>query len=184
MRATLLDQLNLIPPFGYPASDNLLSSNDNETIAAIPIGRLSAVSPAEVEIYLEKVKEFESVGVNTPQTIEGRAWMKNIVHAIGGGNAQLSKEIGGYMNQLKQIAEDTLWGANVESFSNSSAVASQLTSDQLKKLFNDGIGIVNYFGHSSASTTEFNIDDPSIYENQGNIHYFWLMVAWPRYIQS
>ncbi|MBS1749091.1 MAG: hypothetical protein JST63_04260 [Bacteroidetes bacterium] len=168
----LLDQLNLIPPFGYPASDNLLSSNDNETIAAIPIGRLSAVSPAEVEIYLEKVKEFESVGVNTPQTIEGRAWMKNIVHAIGGGNAQLSKEIGGYMNQLKQIAEDTLWGANVESFSNSSAVASQLTSDQLKKLFNDGIGIVNYFGHSSASTTEFNIDDPSIYENQGKYPLF------------
>lgn len=169
---SLLEQLNLIPPFGFPASDNLLASNDNETISAIPVGRLSAVSPAEVEIYLEKVKEFESVGVNAPQTIEGRAWMKNIVHAIGGGNAQLSKEIGGYMNQLKQIAEDTLWGANVESFSNSSAVASQLTSDQLKKLFKEGIGIVNYFGHSSASTTEFNIDDPSIYENQGKYPLF------------
>lgn len=168
----LLDQTDLVPPFGYPASDNLLASNDHETISAIPVGRLSAVSAAEVEVYLEKVKEYESVGATAPQTIAGRGWMKNIVHAIGGGNAQLSKEIGGYMNQLKQIAEDTLWGANVESFSKSSAVASQLTSDQLKKLFEDGIGIVNYFGHSSASTTEFNIDDPSIYQNQGKYPLF------------
>ncbi len=168
----LLDQLNLIPPFGYPASDNLLASNDNETVSAIPTGRLSAVSPAEVEIYLEKVKEYESVGVNAPQTVAGRAWMKNIVHAIGGGNAQLSLEIGGYMSQLKNIAEDTLWGANVESFSKSSAVASQLTSDQLKRLFEDGIGIVNYFGHSSSTSTEFNIDDPSVYQNQGKYPLF------------
>ena len=168
----LLEQLDLVPPFGYPASDNLLASNDNETVSAIPIGRLSAVSPAEVEIYLEKVKEYESVGVNAPQTVAGRAWMKNIVHAIGGGNAQLSVEIGGYMNQLKKIAEDTLWGANVESFSKSSAVASQLTSDQLKRLFEDGIGIVNYFGHSSSTSTEFNIDDPSAYQNQGKYPLF------------
>jgi hypothetical protein len=31
---------------------------------------------------------------------------------------------------------------------------------------------VNYFGHSSASTTEFNIDDPSVYQNQGKYPLF------------
>ncbi|MFT3701006.1 MAG: C25 family cysteine peptidase [Agriterribacter sp.] len=168
----ILGKTNLIPPFGYPASDNLLASNDNETISATPTGRLSVVSPAEVEIYLNKVKEYESVGVSAPQTIDGRAWMKNIVHAIGGGNSQLSMEIGGYMNQLRTIAQDTLWGADVESFSKTTAVASQLTTEQLKKLFSDGIGIVNYFGHSSATVTEFNIDDPSIYDNQGKYPLF------------
>lgn len=168
----LLDKMDLVPPFGFPASDNLLGSNDNETVSAIPIGRLSAVTPAEVEIYLNKVKEYESVGVNAPQTIAGRAWMKNVVHAIGGGNSELSKEIGGYMNQLRAIAEDTLWGADVESFSKTSAVATQLTSDGLKNMFEGGIGVINYFGHSSASATEFNIDDPSAYQNQGKYPLF------------
>ncbi|MCC6289157.1 MAG: hypothetical protein IT249_14850, partial [Chitinophagaceae bacterium] len=168
----LLDKLNLIPPYGYPASDNLFASNDNETLGLIPIGRLSAVSAGEVEIYLNKVKEFETIGVNAPQTIEGRAWMKNIVHAIGGGSAELSKEIGGYMNGLKQIIQDTLYGGNVESFSKTSAVATQLTSEQLEKLFAEGIGIINYFGHSSSTTTEFNIDDPYAYQNQGKYPLF------------
>ncbi|OJY93247.1 MAG: hypothetical protein BGP13_16555 [Sphingobacteriales bacterium 40-81] len=162
----LLDKLNLVPPYGYPASDNLYASNDNETLGLIPIGRLSAVSANEVEIYLNKVKEYEAVGVNAPQTVGGRAWMKNIVHAIGGGSADLSKEIGGYMNSLKHIIEDTLYGGNVESFSKTSAVATQLTAEQLGQLFAEGIGIVNYFGHSSASTTEFNIDDPYAYQNK------------------
>ncbi|MFT3747953.1 MAG: C25 family cysteine peptidase [Agriterribacter sp.] len=168
----LLDKLNLVPPYGYPASDNLYASNDYETLGLIPIGRLSAVSANEVEIYLNKIKEYEAVVVNAPQTVDGRAWMKNIVHAIGGGSAELSKEIGGYMNGLKQIIEDTLYGANVESFSKTSAVATQLTSEQLEKLFAEGIGIVNYFGHSSSTTTEFNIDDPYAYQNQGKYPLF------------
>lgn len=169
---SLLEKLNLVPPFGYPASDNLLASRDNQTIAEIPVGRISAVTPNEVEIYLDKVKEFESIGVSAPQTIEGRGWMKNIVHAIGGGDAELSAQIGGYMNQLRNIIQDTLYGGHVKSFSKTSAVASQLTSEGLKALFAEGIGILNYFGHSSASTIEFNIDDPMIYDNHGKYPVF------------
>lgn len=168
----LLDQLNLVPTYGYPASDNLLASNDNETIGLTPIGRLSAVSGNEVGIYLNKVKEYESLKTTAPQTIGARSWMKNIVHAIGGGNSELSQEIGGYMNGLKRIIEDTLYGGNVESFSKTSAVATQITSEQLEKLFAEGIGIVNYFGHSSSATTEFNIDDPYAYQNQGKYPLF------------
>src|SRR5690606_7172434 len=64
----LLERLNLVPSFGHPASDNLLVARDNQTISSIPVGRLSAVAPSEVEIYLEKVKEYESAGANAPQT--------------------------------------------------------------------------------------------------------------------
>lgn len=168
----LLDRLNLVPPFGHPASDNLLVSRDNESISSIPVGRLSAVLPSEVEVYLKKVKEHEEVMANAPQTFAGRGWMKNIVHAIGGGNPTLTAEIGGYMNQLKGIIEDTLFGGNVKSFSKSSAVSSQLSSDGLKHLFAEGIGVVNYLGHSSSSTIEFNIDDPYSYDNAGKYPMF------------
>lgn len=170
----LLERLNLVPSFGHPASDNLLAARDNETISSIPVGRLSVVTPTEIEIYLEKVKEYESVGANAPQTVAGRAWMKNIVHAIGGGDAALTAQIGGYMNQLKATIEDTLYGGDVKSFTKSSAVASQLNSESLKQLFAEGIGIVNYFGHSSASILEFNIDDPYAYDNAGKYPMFFV----------
>ncbi|MCO5237482.1 MAG: C25 family cysteine peptidase [Chitinophagaceae bacterium] len=168
----LLDRLNLVPSFGHPASDNLLVSRDNETISSIPVGRLSVVLPSEVEVYLKKVKEYEAVAVDAPQTVAGRAWMKNILHAIGGGNPTLTAEIGGYMNHLKTVIEDTLLGGNVKNFTNSSVVKSDLSSEDLKRLFSEGIGILNYFGHSSASTLEFNIDDPNMYENQGKYPFF------------
>ncbi|MCO5241802.1 MAG: C25 family cysteine peptidase [Chitinophagaceae bacterium] len=168
----LLESLNLVPPFGHPASDNLLVARDGEIISSIPVGRLSVVRAEEIEIYLQKVKEYEAAGANAPQTAAGRAWMKNIVHAIGGGDAILSAKIGGYMNQLKARIEDTLYGGNVKSFTKSTAVTSDLSSEALKQLFAEGIGIINYFGHSSASTLEFNIDDPFVYENQGKYPFF------------
>ncbi|HEX5026446.1 MAG TPA: hypothetical protein VFV68_14300, partial [Agriterribacter sp.] len=45
----LLNKLNLVPPFGHPASDNLLATRDNASISDIPIGRLSVVTPQEIE---------------------------------------------------------------------------------------------------------------------------------------
>ncbi len=168
----LLERLNLVPTFGYPASDNLLAARDNQTLPAVTIGRLSAVTPSEVEIYLNKVKEYEAVGRGAPHTVAGRAWMKNTVHAIGGGDINLTKQIAGYMNGLKKTIEDTLVGGTVRSFSKTSAVASQLTSEELQSMFANGIGILNYFGHSSSTTTEFNIDDPTAYENKAKYPLF------------
>lgn len=68
----LLERLNLVPSFGHPASDNLLVARGNETISSIPVGRLSAVIPSEIEIYLEKVKEYEAVAANAPHTVAVR----------------------------------------------------------------------------------------------------------------
>ncbi len=168
----LLERLNLVPTFGYPASDNLFTARDNQTLARIPIGRLSVVTPGEIDIYLEKVKEHEYNGINAPNTVDGRGWMKNVVHAIGGGDANLTRQIGGYMDQLKQIIEDTLYGGNVKSYSKSGVIASQLSLEELQILFSEGIGILNYFGHSSASKIEFNIERPEEYNNLGKYPLF------------
>jgi hypothetical protein len=55
----MADRLNLVPTFGWPASDNLLSSADGANpVALTPIGRISAVTPDELSNYLDKVKEY------------------------------------------------------------------------------------------------------------------------------
>ena len=69
----ITENLNLVPTFGSPASDNMLSSADVlSPIPEIPIGRLSAVSGKEIEDYLEKMKEYEDAQQNAPNTIAGR----------------------------------------------------------------------------------------------------------------
>ncbi|MDQ2863492.1 MAG: C25 family cysteine peptidase, partial [Bacteroidota bacterium] len=167
------DQLNLIPTFGNPASDILLSSPYQSTVPSIPIGRLSAISGNEVGTYLQKIKEYESAEASTAQTLDSKLWMKNVVHVIGGKDSSESQLFSFYMNQYKNVIIDTLYGAKVETFAKTSNSAVQLISGQrIEQLFNEGISILSYFGHSSSNTLEFNLSDPSVYHNQGRYPFF------------
>jgi hypothetical protein len=170
------DKLNIIPTFGVPASDNLLSSATvSSPVPVTPIGRLSVVHGKEIEDYLEKVKEYESAQKNSPNTLAGRAWMKNIVHVTGASEAYLGTVLCNYMGVYKQVIEDTLFGGKAYNFCKVSAgTAEQSISDQIASLFKEGISILNYFGHSSATTLEFNLDNPQSYENQGKYPVFYV----------
>ena len=88
-----LNKLNLVPTFGYPASDNLLScyitSSTPNTIPAVPIGRLSVIFPDEITVYLNKVKEYEATQAISSPLIADKAWMKNVVHVIGADDESL-----------------------------------------------------------------------------------------------
>ncbi len=160
--------LNLVPTFGFPASDNMLTSaSGSGLINLIPIGRLGAVKGTEVEDYLNKVKEYEQVQQTAPNTIAGRAWRKNVIHVTGATDPFLEAVLCNYMAFYQQIISDTLFGANVFRFCSSTIDQNnQVSGNLFPQLFSNGIGVLTYFGHSSASTLGFNLDDPSLYTNQ------------------
>jgi hypothetical protein len=170
------DQLNLVPTFGNPGSDNLLVVDDPTVpVPAIPIGRLSVVRGSEVENYLEKVKEYEQAQKNAPNTVAGRSWMKNVVHVTGSSDSYLGTVLCNYMEMYQQIIEDTLFGADVHTFCKTSTnPVEQVSPEKIAKLFQDGITFLTYFGHSSATTLEFNIDNPENYNNQGKYPVFFV----------
>jgi hypothetical protein len=170
------DKLNLIPTFGYPASDNMLSSESSSTsIAITPIGRLAVISAKELEDYTEKIVDYESVQKNSPNTIEGRGWMKNVVHVSGGGDASLGNLLCSYMTVYKAIIEDTLFGGTVSSFCKTSTNnVEQLSSNRIESLFHEGISILTYFGHSGSTTLEFNLNNPEAYDNTGKYPIFFV----------
>ncbi|THU32936.1 hypothetical protein FAM09_26160 [Niastella caeni] len=172
----LYDKLNLVPTFGNPGSDNLLSSEDLVIpVAATPIGRLSVVTGNEIEDYLEKVKEYEAVQKNAPNSISGRQWMKNVVHVTGSSDAYLGTVLCNYMDIYKQIIEDTLFGGKVNMFCKTSTnPVEQVSAAKLTDLFAEGISFLTYFGHSSSTTLEFNIDNPNAYNNQGKYPVFFV----------
>ncbi|HSB91988.1 MAG TPA: C25 family cysteine peptidase [Flavitalea sp.] len=170
------DRLNLVPSFGSPASDNMLSSeNSSSPSATTPIGRLSAIYPAEVENYIEKVIEYETAQRTLPQTIAARGWMKNIVHVTGSSDPFLGTVLCNYMAVYRQLIEDTVYGGHVTTFcKQSSNPIEQLASGLLDRKFEEGISMLTYFGHSSSTTLEFNLDEPARYNNPGKYPVFYV----------
>jgi ribosomal protein L23 len=99
--------------------------------------------------------------------------MKNVAHVIGGKDNGESDLFTNYMNGFKRIIEDTLFGGKVETFSKSSTATVQaVASQRIEELFNEGLGLITYFGHSSANTLEFNLSTPETYNNPGKYPFF------------
>ena len=167
------DKLNLIPTFGSPSSDIRLASGYNSLVPDIPVGRLSVISGNEVGNYLVKMKQYEQAQASTLQTVADKGWMKNIAHLIGGKDTYESDLFSIYMNSFRGVIQDTLFGARVETFSKSSTATVQIIASQrVEELFNEGVSMVGYFGHSSANTLEFNLSTPETYNNQGKYPFF------------
>ncbi len=164
-----INKLSFIPTFGSPASDNMLATDPiTSVIPRVSIGRLSTISPAEVAVYLAKVKEYEQQQAFQSPLISDKAWMKNVIHAVGSSEESLGNLLLNSMNNFKSIIADTLYGANVNTFSKVTPdPVHESSSEAVRSLFQEGLGLLTYFGHSSASTLEFNLDNPDQYNNQG-----------------
>ena len=167
------NRLNIVPTFGVPASDALLTAEPGSSLPTMSIGRLSVISPSEVASYLKKIKEFDQAQVMQSPLINDKAWMKNVMHIIGAGEANLDSTLSRNMRGLRNIITGPLYGANVFTFNKTSVDAvSQLSGNTVEYLINNGLSLITYFGHSSASTLEFNLDNPENYNNYGKYPLF------------
>jgi hypothetical protein len=170
------DQLNLVPTWGNPGSDNKLSANNAADATPVtPIGRISAVNGKEVEIYLSKLKEYEQAQNTAPNTVDGRLWMKNVLHLTGVSEPYLGTVICNYMGYYQSLISDTLMGANTYTLCDGNASAvSQVPSGFVSTLFNTGFSMLNYFGHSTNAVLSYDLDNPLVYNNQGKYPVFYL----------
>ncbi|HCY89614.1 MAG TPA: hypothetical protein DHV17_05085, partial [Chitinophagaceae bacterium] len=169
----LTERLNLVTTFGWPPSDVLLASEPGLTFPTIPIGRIAAVSGAEVNSYLQKLIEYEQAQQTPGSSVNGKSWMKEMIHVAGGKDSAENETFRTYMNAYKVIAEDTLYGGRVETFTKTSAgVVQQANTRRIEELINRGVGFIGYFGHSSANTFEFNLSNPEVYNNPGKYPFF------------
>ena len=172
-----INKLSFIPTFGYPASDNMLAADPGlDVTPRLNIGRLSVINGNEVAIYLDKVKQYEQKLAFMSPRISDKAWHKNVVQVVGAGDGTLGNILTNSMNGFAAIVKDTFYGAHLHQFTKvSTAPVEQLNAARLYNLFEEGIGMLTYFGHSSASTLEFNLDNPDGYNNQGKYPLFILL---------
>jgi len=167
------DALNLVPTWGWPASDELLVSPNMDPSSTIGYGRLSAVTANEVTTYLTKVKEYEAQSSNA-QTIEAKGWMKNIIHVAGADDPSLNSTLIGYLNGYQNIITTPSFGANVYNFNKTTTgPVTAIANTQLNNLMTNGVSLVTYFGHGSSSVLDYaNLNDPNTFNNTGRYPMF------------
>ncbi len=167
------DQLNLVPTFGWPASDVLLASENFDPVPATPIGRVAAVNPGELLGYLNKVKTYEQQQVNSVQTVDNKAWMKTMVHVVGANSDPgLDQSLTADENNYARIITGPSFGANVYNFNTTAVSSAYAASQLLQNLFTNGISLVNYFGHSAATKLDYDLGNWQLYNNAGKYPLF------------
>ena len=154
---------DLIPPAGYPGSDMAYSTGlaGSQYEPAIPTGRIPATKSAHVAAYLNKVIEMEALPFDN-------LWRKNVLHLSGGREEGEPELLQSYLKDLETVAVDFHLGGKV------SALAKYSKDIQLinvSKQVNDGVNLITFFGHSSATNLDFDIgyvSDPVMgYNNKG-----------------
>jgi len=151
----------LVPSAGMPVSDALFSWKlGTGYTPVIATGRLAATSLTDVDWYFNKVKEYEDC--------QPSAWMKNVLQFAGGADIGQQTIMKNYVLNYGRIFEDTLFGAITQNyFKNSSQPVGSTQTDIIRQSINNGVSILNFFGHASATGFDQDINRPSTYDNKG-----------------
>jgi hypothetical protein len=169
-RSVLYYQQNFVPSFGYPSSDNLITTGLNGTTyePAIPTGRLAAQTPQDVTDYLSKMMEYEQQQQDPLYTSANKDWMKHVLQFGGGGEPQQQDQLKGFLRTYQGYLEDTLFAGAVTCYSKTSDDPfSPVEFDEVNERIEKGVSIMNFFGHASPTGFDINIDDPQNWTNQG-----------------
>lgn len=153
MRRTLA--LDIVPAAGTPGTDILYSADfrAGSYFPRVPCGRLSAVRPADVTAYLNKVQQHEATGVEP--------WRKEIMHLGGGKTNGEQRLFGSFLNDFARRAEDSVYlGGHVTSVLRGNS-GSYVTTIDVSAEVNRGLSLITFFGHSSTSVSDIDIGTPS-----------------------
>ncbi len=160
-------QNTLIPGFGLPPSDVLFTKLDTTNKQWVPTGRLAARNKLDVEIYRNKVIEYE-YAQSLAQSGTSQEWMKNVLHFGGGSDIYQQNVLASYLNGYKNTIEGPYFGGYVRTFLKSSTDPMEFNlSDSLKYIINNGVSLMTFFGHGAGIGFDMSTDYPSAYNNKG-----------------
>jgi len=160
---------HFLPVYGRAGSDNLLTSRSLSSTPLIPVGRLAVRNAEEISIYLDKVKIMQDHLANAPQTIEGRGWLKRVLHLSAGENLSEQTFIRNNMDNMANAIVGPKFGAEVSTTQKQAGadIIDNQIGEKTLDLINSGIILKSYFGHGGITTTELQrYEDPFFLNNQ------------------
>jgi hypothetical protein len=157
-----------VPTIGYPGSDVLLVEGltaSTSEYPTIPVGRISATLPDQVANYLNKVKQYEGVYLNSD-------WRKKVLHISGGIHEGENITFAGYLSDYNYYVTGGTFGGNVTQHIKGDAdFAYPSNALNISSEINAGVGFSAYYGHGRPTLTDNNIgfatDPARSYSNSG-----------------
>jgi hypothetical protein len=138
-----------VPSAGMPASDILFTAGLGGTDfePAVPTGRITSNTPQDVAAYLNKVKEMEALPFDD-------LWRKELLHLSGGINPGEPELFKSYVEVFGDVAGSYYLGGKVSYIAkDNTAIEFINISDKV----NSGVNLITLFGHSSPTSSDFNI---------------------------
>ena len=150
---------HFIPGFGLPGSDILYVTGFGDAFdPSLAVGRITAISPADVTAYLNKVIEHESLAFDD-------LWRKRILQLSGGQNAGELTQFANYVQSFGNTAENGLLGGETKNVSKSTTETVEFVN--INSEVDQGVGMITFFGHSGPSVTDIEVGAVETYNNQG-----------------
>lgn len=161
--------VSLVPTYGNPGSDNLMFSEGRLTYPFVAVGRLAARDQQDVRNYLRKVTRHADLADVSNKTVEERLWLKNVIH-LSGGEDGLATALFEHLEEMRGTIENGAFGGKVKTYKKTSSdpVQTEISQDILKDI-DYGLALLTFFGHSSAGTFDFSVEEPSKYNNAGKL---------------
>lgn len=155
---------DLVPTFGSPPSDDLLTAriNTSSLAPAFVTGRIGAKNNEEVEIYLQKLKTYEQY----PNAL----WRKKFIHISGGANLSENISWANYQTNMFNMAKAAPFGADTVNFSKN--VTLPVSSNQKQQIVNEinkGAALLSFLGHGAHQATEINFGDAEDLNNSNRL---------------
>ena len=149
--------LDLVPTSSRAVSDNLLTADyfNNNFVAKLHTGRLTATTPQQIMTYLNKVIDQDAQNLEPLGT---QPWRKNVLHLVGAKDAAEAIEYKGYMDMAKVRVERPLLGGHVETEVRSAPLP---VSVDISAQLNAGLSLISYFGHAAPTAFSFDFGRPS-----------------------
>jgi hypothetical protein len=154
-----------VPTIGFPGSDILLVEGLTSTtpdVPTIPVGRINATTPDQVENYLSKVIYYDD-------SKESYSWKKKILHLNGGKSAAEIAQFKNFLADLVPIVENGEVGGKVKAIVKQSTI--EVEKANISSDVNDGVGMISYMGHGDPTVTDFDMgymsDAANSYQNFG-----------------
>ena len=158
------EQNNLVPTYGYPATDHEFIShfdpNSRELNPEAAIGRVNIYNDEEGMRYLNKVKEYEYTPWQT--------WMKQSVFLGGGANENEQNFIGAGLQRGVDNFEDAFYGGAPTYFQKRSGeTVLDPAAAGFHDIISDGTLFIHFFGHSAVNIQDVDIRGAAEYNNYG-----------------
>ncbi len=155
---------DLVPTYGSPPSDDLLTARINTTslAPAIATGRVVAKTNAEVQIYLNKLKKYEQY--------DNALWRKKFIHVSGGNNLSENLSWASYQANMYNMAKGAPFGADTVNFQkNVTLPVSSTRKQQIIGEVNDGAALLSFLGHGAHQATEIDFGSPEELNNSDKL---------------